>query len=273
MDEIINQVKNTWSKDLIIRFLYIKLAPFVKRDLQYFLASDEERLQQYSLGFINRFPDIVCSTLADYYVELFNGFGINAKKVIATSSKIPLFAVIVEGDYGFYFLDPLNDLFSNQYGLRPYFFGVIPRYRTLRANHPEITQLEKEYVSELDEELNIKYLNEYFKALEPILKNRQRAREFFGYDKNENIDLKERKYKFINDRFINLGSVSGSFERALMYKYLSERLLNHTERRFTTTTLTGGLSNPHVEIEIKTKEGVILLEEEKQDNKYLLIKK
>ncbi len=273
MDEIINQVKNTWSKDLIIRFLYIKLAPFVKRDLQYFLASDEEKLRQYSLGFINRFPDVVCSTLADYYVDLFNSFGINAKKVIATSSKIPLFALIVEGDYGFYFLDPLNDLFSNQYGLRPYYFGIIPRYKTIRANHPGLTQLDKEYVSELDEELNIKYLNEYFKSLEDPLKNRQRAREFFGYDKNENIDLKEEKYKLMNDRFINIGNVHGTFERSQMYKYLSERLLNHTERRFTTATIIGGLDNPHMEIKIKTKEGIILLEEEKHNEKYMLIKK
>ena len=54
--EIVNQVKPDWSKDLIIRFLYIKLAPCFRRDLQYFLATEEEKYNQFSQGFINRFP-------------------------------------------------------------------------------------------------------------------------------------------------------------------------------------------------------------------------
>lgn len=273
MERIINQVKSTWNKDLIMRFLYIRLAPYFKRDLQFFLASNEERERQYKLGFINRFPDIVCSTLADYYVDLFAEFGINAKKIIATSSAIPLFAIIAEGDFGFYFLDPINDLFSNQYGLRPYYFGIIPKYRTTNENHPELIQLEKEYVQELDEELGIKYINGRFKELEPTLKNPQRAKEFFGYDKNTIMDLKELKYEFMNNNFINLGSVNGVFERALMYKFLCERMLNRGERRHTKTLIAGDITNPHIQIELTNRDGIIILDEEKHNDKYMLIKK
>lgn len=80
MNDIINQVKSNWSKDLIIRYLYIKLAPFFKRDLKYFLASQEEKENQYKQGFINRFPNIVCSTLADYYVEYLNNLVLMLKR-------------------------------------------------------------------------------------------------------------------------------------------------------------------------------------------------
>ncbi|MDE5888520.1 MAG: hypothetical protein K2H20_00715, partial [Bacilli bacterium] len=60
IQRIINSVNLSWSKDYIIRYLYVNLAPFFKRDLKYFLASDEEKYRQYQQGFINRGFDIVC---------------------------------------------------------------------------------------------------------------------------------------------------------------------------------------------------------------------
>lgn len=272
MDDIINQVKSNWSKDLIIRFLYIKLAPFFKRDLEYFLASQEEKENQYNQGFINRFPNIVCSTLADYYVELFKQFGINAKKVIATSSKIPLFALIVEGEMGWYFLDPISDLFSNQYGLRPYFFGIIPRYKTINRTHPEITKLSREYVKDLDQTLDIKYLDNFFQDLHKILINRKSALEFFGYPANYQEDLKIRKLKLYNDELINIGNIEGAFERAQMYKYLNDRLFDRRERKHSKIWITNS-DDHHIAFEIQNRGYNILYEEEKQDNKYVLTKK
>ncbi len=232
MEQIINQIPTTWSKDMIIRFLYIKLAPFFRRDLAYFLASDEEKLAQYQKGFVSQFPNVVCFTLADFYVNLFQEFGIEAKKVVATSSVIPLFAVVVKGDLGWYFLDPLADLFANQYGLRPYFFGVIPRYRTIQATHPELKKLDKEYVTDLDKSLQIpEYLDSYFEYLHQQLANRDIVYKFFDVEKGSNNDLRERKVQFFNDNLINIGNVTGLFERALLYRYLNDHLLNHSERR------------------------------------------
>lgn len=273
MEEVINQVQSNWSKDLVIRFLYIKLAPYFRRDILYFLANDEEKEIQYKQGFINRFPHIVCSTLADFYVDLFKQFGINAKKVIANSAKIPLFAVIVEGDYGWYFLDPLNDLFSNQYGIRPDFFGIIPRYKTIRSTHPELIILSHEYVSELDKTLDINYLDDFFSNLHKILTNRRDAREFFGLPRNVSIDLKERKLQFYNDELINLGNVNGTFERAKLYKYLNDRILNRSEKRYTKVRIVDWIDNPHITFELINYEGSILYEEEKQNGKYVLTKK
>ena len=80
--ETINQIQSSWTKDQTIRFLYIKLAPYVKRDLVYFLSSDEDKYKEFQQGFINRFPNVVCSTLADFYVKVFNELGINSKHEI-----------------------------------------------------------------------------------------------------------------------------------------------------------------------------------------------
>lgn len=272
MEKVINQVKSSWSKDLTIRFLYIKLAPFFRRDPVYFYKSEEEKYKEYKEGFINRFPDIVCSSLADYYVDLFHKFGINAKKIIANSAKIPLFALIVEGDKGWYYLDPLSDLVANQYGTRPYFFGVIPRYNTVRSKYKELIKLPREYVDELDNELEISYLDEFFKYLHTVLTQRRSAKEFFGYPPNEPIDLRETKLEFMNDNLINIGNVNGVFNRASLYLYLNDQILNKGEKRYVRTCIEGDVDNLYLSYSIKKKDETITYIEEKQNGIYRLTK-
>ena len=273
MEKVTAQIEKNWSKDLIIRFLYIKLAPYFSRDLLYFLASDEEKERQYRLGFINRFPQIVCSTLADFYVDLFKQYDINAKKVVANSAKIPLFAIIVEGDFGWYFLDPINNLFSNQYGLKPYFFGIVPHYKTINTHHPELIKLPTEYVNELDKCLKIDYLDGYFEQLHHILTNRESSYLFFNIPKESKIDLKETKIQFYNGSLINQGNINGPFERAQLYKYLNDRILNRSEKRYTKVRLIDSAENPHISIELINVAGNIFYEEEKQNGEYVLTKK
>lgn len=268
----INQVKSSWSKDIIIRFLYTKLAPYFQRDLFYFLADEKDKEQQFRQGFINRFPHIVCSTLADFYVDLFKQFGINAKKIIANSAKIPLFAMIVEGEHGWFYLDALNDLFYNQYGLKPYNFGIIPTYKTVQSHYPEIIKLPKEYVAELDEELNLTYLDDYFSIFHHILSQKKEAYEFFGLKKESKEDLKERKINLYNENFINLGNVSGPFERAQLYKFLNDQILNRGEKRFTKVRLEGGCQHPHISLELINLNGSTFFEEIKQNEVYTLKK-
>lgn len=273
MEKVIKQVQSNWSKDLIIRFLYIKLAPYFSRDLLYFLADDEEKERQYKMGFINRFPHVVCSTLADFYVDLFNQFDIEAKKIVANSAKIPLFAVIVKGDYGWYFLDPISDLFYNQYGLKPYFFGVIPHYKTIYNEHSELVKLTHEYVNELDKILDINYVDIFFEELHQILTNRKSANEFFGFSKEMTVDLKERKLQLYNGQLINQGKVNGPFERAQLYKFLNDRILNRSEKRYVKVRLVDGTFNPHISLELINLDRRIFYEEEKENGRYVLTKK
>lgn len=274
MEKIIGQVKSNWSKDLIIRFLYIKLAPYFERDLLYFLASNEEKYEQYKCGFINRFPHVVCSTLSDYYVDVFKSFGINSKKIIANSARIPLFALIVEGDYGWYFLDPLTDLFNNQYGLRPHFFGRLPRYETVRNNYKELIELPRKYIDELDLNLDINFLNDYFDNLHTILTNRRDAREFFGLPRDVPIDLRPLKLDFYNDNLINLGTVNGVRERADLYLFLNDTILNKTEKGYSKVRIVKEDDNYHISFELMNRDGNIFYDEKrKNDGTYILARK
>ena len=272
MDEIINNVQNNWSKDIIIRYLYIKLAPYFKRDLKYFLASFEDKEKLYNLGFINRFPDVVCSTLADFYVKLFQEFDINAKKIIANSSKIPLFALIVEGDNGWYFLNPLEDLFNNQYNLKPVSFGIIPRFRTIKDNYPYLTLLPQEYLASLDDYLQLKYLDDYFQKMHKIFTNRVSANLFLGYPKNSHYDLKEDKVNYYEKFLINLGNVNGCFERAQLYQYLNDIFLTKAEKRFVKVIICGNISKPYIFLQILNKDCQLMYKEEVVNDKYILAK-
>lgn len=232
MKSIIFSVDNLWPKDYIIRFLYIKLAPFFQRDLKYFLATDEEKYREFSQGFINRGRNIVCSTLADYYVELYARFGIRAKKVAANSTKIPLFAVIVEGDNGYFYIDPLNDLFNNQYNLRPTEFGVVPHYKTLKNDYPFLHSLKSDYLSQIDNDLNLpETADKFFKDLHLKMTNRSFIRNYFNVEDNEKEKIFKYKMIFSSNELINLGNVSGAFERIKMYTFIERKLFFKEEKK------------------------------------------
>lgn len=110
-------------------------------------------------------------------------------------------------------------------------------------------------------------------SLHKKLKNRDDANEFFGLPRGTSIDLKERKLQFYNDELINLENVNGPYERAQLYNYLNDRILNRREKRFVKVKLIGGVDNYHVSFELINYEESILYEEEKQNDRYVLIKK
>ncbi len=276
LKEILSKIDNSWSKDLIIRYLYIKISSLVQRDLLYFCATEEEKYLQYKMGFINRFPYIVCSTLSDYFVELFKTFEIKAWKIIANSAKIPLFALVVEGDLGLYFLDPINDLFSNQYGLKPQNFAVVPHYKTLKSKCPNLTSVPKEYILELDQTIfkqeKVLYRDEMIKELSNHLTQRNSASSFFQISKADRVLLTQYKLQYFSDNLINLGEVKGPFERNKLYMYLFDNLLSRNENRQVKVYLgdqIGQKANVYIKIN-KDPEHFILYKEEKENDEYKL---
>ncbi len=273
ISHLLKQVQSSWPKDVIIRYLYIKLAPCFKRDLKYFLAPEEVKEVEYAQGFINRFPDVVCSTLADFYVNLFKEYDIQAQKVVANSAKIPLYALVVRGEQGLYFLDPLSDLFANQYGLRPYFFGIVPRYKTINYAYPKLAHLPKDYVAEIDTFLGFQYLNEYFETLHLSLANRNNAYHYFEKDKNNEEDLRIDKINLYNEKLINLGQVQGTFERAQLYIFLNDTIMNKSEKKYTKVTIEQDKKAPYISYEIIQPQQTIHYEEENQQGKYVLVRK
>ena len=272
--EILRQVKFDWPKDYIIRFLYVKLAPVFQRDLDYFLASDEEKLKQFNQGFINKTPYIVCATISDFYVEIFKKFGIKAERVRANSAQIPLFALVVWGDKGLYFLDPLNDLFRNQYGLRPNYFGKIPRYKTINNSHPNLVNLEHAYIDTIDSALGLQTLYDalhgFMNQLHTKLASRNSAFDYFGLERNNLFNLTQRKLQFYNDKLINIGDVKGPFERALLYAYLNGKLLDHRERQGMVVKINEDRDDPSLRIKLVRGNNEASYQECFEDNKYVL---
>ncbi len=276
IEDIINKIEKSWPKDLIIKYLYNNISFLVQRDLQYFCASEEEKYRQYQNGFINRLPYIVCSTLCDYYIDLFNSLDIKAWKIKANSAKIPLFALIVEGDFGLYFIDPLSDLFNIQYGLKAQNFGVIPHYNTLRQNYPDLISLPKEYLLDLDTTINnnekVSYTNSLIDDLSKEFKNRNSARSFFNIGTNDRLTLTQYKLEYFSDHLINIGLVKGPFERTRMYSYLFDHLLGHNEARGVKINL-GDIHNQNARIYIKLFTDpyhFLLYREEKDHEEYRL---
>lgn len=270
---IINSVNSSWSKDYVIRYLYVKLAPYFRRDIKYFLASEEDKYKQFSQGFINRGRDVVCSTLSDYYVELFQTFGIRAKKIIANDKDIPLFAVIVEGDHGWFFMDILQDLFNNQYGLMTTDFGVIPHYDTLINNYPFLEQLPNEYICKIDDDLNIpEKLNDYYNNLHLVMTNRHKCREFLSLESDTCLERFTKKMEFSNQQLINLGNVNGPIERIRVYWLIERMLFFKAEKRNLKMWLSRDYEFPRVHIEYTdfgTNEKILYQEIEK-DKQYEL---
>ncbi len=275
--DVIDSVDKSWPKDVIVRYLYIKLAPFVQHDLKYFLASDEEKYREYKEGFIDRFPDIVCSTLADFYVKVFNEFDIRSTKVIANSARIPLFAVIVEGDNGWFFIDPINDLYRNQYGLKPQNFGVIPFYKTINREHSELIKLDPLYVKEIDKEIgknfDMIFLDPLFELLHKEFANRNKAYDFFEVSKTEPMKLLEKKIEYISRELINLGQVNGVYERSQMYLYFRNYLLDRNEKEHTVAIIEKGDKNHHITFMVLPNDEEPIRYIEEKDSKGYKLKK
>lgn len=273
--ETLNLVSSHWSKDQTIRFLYRELSTYVQRDLQYFLQDNEEKYRQFSKGFIDRFPNVVCYTLAEFYATVYREFGIDAKVVQANSARIPLFGVVVGGDFGDYFLYPLEDLFLNQYGLKPHAFGYIPSFNTIRSNYPNLIRLSDEYLSDLDTSLGFTYLDDYFERLKPTMKNYLEACNFLDINNHPlNKDIREEKVEFFSNNLINTGNVNGYFERALLYQFLNDNFLNKREKRYVKVLIEDGLSdNPFISYNILRTDEKISYVEEKTSKGYSLVKK
>ena len=274
--DTLNFVSSHWIRDEQIRFLYKNLANFVYRDLQYYLQDNEEKERQFSFGFIDRFPGVVCYTLADFYCTIYREFGIEANVVQANSAAIPLFGVVVRGDLGNYFLNPLEDLFLNQYGLMPHAFGFVPKYKTLNTSYPDLVRLSNEYIADLDKGLGFTYLDDYFNEIKPKMKNFSDACLFLRIEQPIfDRDIREPKVEFFSNNLINKGNVNGFFERAQLYQFLNETLLNRRERRYVKHLIEDGLSdNPYISYKIiKSSDEIILYREKKTPNGYILTKK
>lgn len=234
IQQVISSVDKSWPKDYILRYLYVNLAPCFQRDLGFFLATYEEKLRQFKLGFYDNGTKVVCSTLVDYYIRIFAMFDIRAEKIIATSSEIPLFAMIAYGERGAYFMDPLGDLMGNQYGLQTRHFATIPRYETVKRNYPGLASLDDFTLRRMDADMGMHECNVYMSDCISQLRRELTVRavicKTFGIGYNDTYLLTKKKLEIVRSELINVGNVPGLFERMQLYTHLREQLFDREEK-------------------------------------------
>ena len=281
----LNSVSPYWGKDQVLRFLYRNLAEYAQRDLQFFMLDVDGKKAKLDEGYVDIFPNVICFTLANFYCTVFNEFGIDAKVVQANSFIVPLFGVVAQGEYGNYFLNPLEDLVLNQYGLMPKAFGIIPKFKTIRASYPDLVKLSAEYIASLDNSLNFTFLDDYINEMRTEIRNYKDSCKFFKIDQDKypkeydkkgrpkSFDIREHKVRLFSSDFINIGNVHGTFDRALLYQFLNDSFLNRIEKKYVKVLVEDGFSeHPFISYNILKENGVISYYEEKTESGYVLTK-
>lgn len=239
-EDIINSVDTSWPKDFIIRFLYVKLAPFFQRDLKFFFGNEE---LQYNM-FINNLPNddthVTCYSLVNYYKKLFESFGIDCIIVTTNNNKIPHFALLVRGDMDWYFIDPLKDLMVNQVGLYTRCYGILPIEINYDDNlNIDISVLPREYIKEIDSILKLYKNNIYLDSIFELVHNELTTNQAYKFLENyfdkdivrDSKDFYDYKMQFVNDKLLNISYIPGKIERAQYYAYMFGKICNHSERR------------------------------------------
>lgn len=243
LEERLKEVNPTWDKDQIIRYLYVKLAPFFERDLDYFMSTEEEQMRMYQEGFKQNSKFVVCQTICEQYEQIYDEFNIKSRVIQTNVKQIPHYGLIVKGDHGWYYLDPLKDLFANQLGLKTEFFAATPgRYshNIVKECYPYLIDLPSEYVENMDHELGLNYhgiyMDSFFNQLHDEITS-NKIFEYFDVEKGHQFEIMKKKLDFICEYLLHMGHVPGIYERNILWQYLIYMVFNRRERQFITSEI------------------------------------
>lgn len=256
--EIIAKVNPSWPKDLIIRYLYISLAPTFERDLNFFQATPDEQYEMY----LNHYPNyddthVICVTICEYYEKLFKTFGIDCEIIQTNIKKVPHHGLIVHGDTKSYFIDPLKDLGLNQLGCATKFYGIIPLSTTKDnlSEHPYLVTLPPKYLQEMDQYLGLlqcgMYMDDFFLELHNELMTRTNYDDILalinetplsaGIPPHTNLYSNPKnsindyyvaaRIELMNRYLINLGNIPGIMERHQLYQYIITQIFTKQEKK------------------------------------------
>ncbi|MDE5539112.1 MAG: hypothetical protein K2J20_01330 [Bacilli bacterium] len=252
--EIIAKVNRAWPKDLIIRYLYVKLAPGFQRDVDFFRLPLEEQIALYNKGIVAK-DDIhmVCQTICEYYQKLFAEFGIESIIIKTNNKAAPHHVLMVKGDSCYFAIDPLKDLMRNQIGMTTKYFGTIPISKTQdnRKLYPDLRELSSEYLKEMDIYLNLlscgMYMDDFFNMLHESIFHRPNTRilEFLDAKDFDIVKLKQAVYptgvanehvitakiSLIDKCTINIGNCHGLLERDQFYDEILNHVFSRIERK------------------------------------------
>ncbi len=278
--KVVENVEKYWSNDKVIRYLYVKLAPFFQRDLDYFMGSEQEKIEMYKMGFKKNSHLVVCKTICEAYKDIYAEFGIESLVITTNKKVVPHYGLIVHGDYGWYYLDPLKDLFSNQLGLKSTFFGVTPvKYSTVKQEYPFLVDLPSAYIKQIDNELGLIvsgiYMDTFFDMLHLEITN-NKVNEYFGIDKGDQLLLMKKKLEYIEKYLLNMGNIPGVYERNTFISFLIFYCFNKRERNFIDNEIVKNGVEYQIELKLRPKistdEEMIFIEA-KDNQKYYFKRK
>lgn len=233
INKFVKQIPNYRTKDLVIYYVYRNLAPFFQRDISFFLANPSLQTQIYQNGFTMNGSNVVCKTICKYYGRVFKRIHIEFKIITTNEKEVPHFAMLVHGDKGWYFIDPLKDLLVNQLGCRTNFFGVKTDFGTVSKEYPSLVTLDEDYLFSLASQTGSLSYGHFFDFFIELIHH-----EFFHcndisflLDAKNDISLILAKLNFCSQYLINIHSIPGLCERRQYYSYLKRQIFNKFEKK------------------------------------------
>lgn len=178
---------------------------------------------------------VVCKTICQYYGRVFKRLHIDFKIITTNDKIVPHYGMIVHGDKGWYFIDPLKDLLTNQMGFCPHFFGVIPEFGTVLERFPYLKKLDASYVWTLARDIDSLFGGEYLDFYMNLIHEECFNSSLSNVNLHDNGSLTIlkliEKLEFVSNYLLNLEKVPGLFERGQYYSYLKGLLFNKLERK------------------------------------------
>ena len=224
---------SNWDIDYAIRYVTVMISKFAKRDPKFFLANEEERLKMLLNKNIEEYPYVICKTLHELIQLVLRELGIESRVVIATNTRIPLYALIVEGQHNRYFIDALHDLFRAQYNIQPVCYGAHINSNTsiLDQDELKLKTLPLEYIKQMDLDMGIideEYFSDYINRIKTNFTDRNIAKGIFMC--KDSYSLLRTKIDYISNTFLNIYPVDGPIERTALHVYLRNNLYNKSEK-------------------------------------------
>lgn len=268
---ILEVLNNNWNTDYVIRYVTVEISKLVQRDVSFFKMTDDEKLDILKeLNYENSYPNVICKTLHELIRDVLDYLGIESKVVIATNTKVPLYALIAEGEHGRYFIDALNDLFKVQYNIQPVTYGNYTRSNNSIIDGNKLISLDLDYIREMDLDMGLiktEYFSDYINRIKNTYIDRNQAKKIFEIESS--VELLKRKIELISEKYLNNYPVEGPHERVGLHVYLRNNLFNKSEKKFFRVCLT---EDNRVILKNEYGGQSIIYEEIKDNNKYILKK-
>lgn len=239
VEEILANAPKGISKVTLMRYIYLELGKTYKRNTNFFYGTDEEKEKIYNGKKVDEDTSIICKSIGEIYVKVFQQAGIQASCVNKeTKSPFPHIDIIASPDGGehCYYMNPMDDLYRIQGRLKTKRFG------NKTSKYKGLDSFSEEELRKMDGQLGYTfkglYMDEFFDMVREEFMNRTKMKEYILEQNPQltNRDLTkdmilECKLDFIMKYITEFEKMQGYIELKKYQKEVFGKLLNQTERR------------------------------------------